>query len=219
MKKAAKASPIALLVLVSAAAVYYTWEVIEARRDTPSIVSEILSSDQVKLSLEDLPRGWLEMLLEVEDPNFYAHNGMDLRTPGAGITTITQNLVKRMYFENFKPGVAKLRQTLIAVFALDPLVSKEIQLVLFINIAPMGRQGEERIRGFADASEAYFDKSFGDLTVDEYLALVAMVIGPGTFNVLRAPDMNKQRVVRIKRLLSGDYKPKGLMDLYYDKDS
>jgi membrane carboxypeptidase/penicillin-binding protein PbpC len=116
---------------------------------------EILSSDQVKLSLENLPQGWLEMLLAVEDPDFYTHNGMDRATPEAGITTITQNLVKRMYFENFEPGVAKLRQTLIAVFALDPLVPKETQLVLFINIAPMGRQGDKRIRGFADGFDAY----------------------------------------------------------------
>jgi hypothetical protein len=96
MKNAAKASLVALLLLIGAAAVDYTWKVIEARRDTPSLVSEILPSSQIRLRLEDLPPGWLEMLLAVEDPNFYHHNGMDLQTPGAGITTITQNLVKRI---------------------------------------------------------------------------------------------------------------------------
>ena len=86
MKKAAKASVIVTLLLIGAAVVYYAWEVMEARRDTPSLVGEILSSDQIKLTLEDFPAGWLGMLLVVEDPNFYNHNGMDLRTPGAGIT-------------------------------------------------------------------------------------------------------------------------------------
>ena len=39
------------------------------------------------------------------------------------------------------PGLAKLRQTLIAVFALDALVSKETQLLLFINIVGLGGEG------------------------------------------------------------------------------
>jgi membrane peptidoglycan carboxypeptidase len=160
------------------------------------------------------------MLLAVEDPAFYSHNGMDLSTPGAGLTTITQALVKLLYFDPFRPGIsAKLKQTLIAVFALDALVSKETQLLLFVNIVYLGRNGSEQIWGFADAAEAYFDKEFRELTDEEYLALVGMIIAPNGVHVRREPARNAERVARIKRVLSGDYQPKGLMDFYYDADA
>ena len=96
-------------ILVLLAVIHYSNEVFKAKEETPQIVRELLSSERMKISLEDFQDGWLDMLLRVEDPSFYTHNGMDLSTPGAGITTITQNLVKRLYFDNFKPGFAKLR--------------------------------------------------------------------------------------------------------------
>ena len=57
-------------------------------------------------------RKWL---LIVEDPTFETHEGIDLTTPGAGITTITQSLSKRLAFDDFQPGIAKLRQTAYAM--------------------------------------------------------------------------------------------------------
>ena len=112
--------------------------------------------------------------------------------------------MKILYFDGFKPGLAaKLRQTLIAVFALYALAPKETQLLLFINIVGLGGEGGLEIQGFADASDTYFDKSFQDLTEDEYLALVAMIISPNGLNVEREPARNAERVERIKRMLSG----------------
>jgi membrane carboxypeptidase/penicillin-binding protein len=69
---------------------------------------------------EQFPEGWLQALLTVEDPHFYTHDGIDASTPGAGITTITQGLVKLYYFHPFKPGIAKLRQSLIALVLTEP---------------------------------------------------------------------------------------------------
>jgi len=197
------------------AVAHYTAVVLQARRATPEIVASLLGSGDVRLQLSDFSDERLRALLAVEDPAFYAHNGMDLSTPGGGITTITQGMVKYLYFERFRPGIAKLRQTLIAVFALDALVDKDTQLLIFVNTARLGSHEAEPVRGFADAAEAYFGKPFAALDDDEYLALVAMVIAPGTFHALEHPESNARRVARIKQLLAGDYTPKGLMDVYY----
>jgi len=43
-----------------------------------------------------------------------------------------------MYIYNFKPGFMKIKQTLIAWLAVDPLVSKDDQLTVFINTSYMG---------------------------------------------------------------------------------
>lgn len=60
-------------------------------------------------------------------------------------------------------------------------------------------------------------KKLGIFTSILTLALLAMLIGPDLFHVLDAPRMNKERVSRIKAVLSGDYIPKGLTDVYYDR--
>ena len=46
-------------------------------------------------------------------------------------------------------------------------------------------------------------------------AEIAMLVMPGTFHLLDHPEWNQERSRRIKALLSGEYKPKGLMDQYY----
>jgi hypothetical protein len=42
-----------------------------------------------------------------------------------------------------------------------------------------------------------------------------MLIGPDEFSVKFRPDRNRARVERIKKVLSGEYKPRGLRDVYY----
>ena len=209
----------ALAAVTAGALVYYTIAVIQARRATPGIVENVRASGAMVLDLEDFPEGWLADLLAVEDPAFHEHNGMDLSTPGAGITTITQGMVKYFYFERFEPGIAKLEQTLIAVLALDALVPKDVQLALFVNTVYLGQHEGRPVRGFAGAARAYFGKSFHELHHDEYLALVAMIIAPATYHVKQQPAANARRVARIRQLLAGAYRPTGLMDLYYGEDA
>lgn len=201
------------MILVILMVGYYTIEVIKARNYTRQNLTHYLRTESFALDLKDISSQQLEILLAVEDPAFFEHNGMDLSTPGAGITTITQGLVKQFYFEEFKPGFAKIKQTLIAVFALDSLISKEDQLRLFINSCHLGYE----TKGFESAAQFYYGKPFKALTEDEYISLVAMIIAPTTFNIRRYPARNAERVKRIKKLVAHEYTPKGLFDLYYGK--
>lgn len=150
----------ALLLLVATVS-YYVNEVRVARRDTPALVKEAWQRYGKDLTLSDLTVRRKYVLLAVEDPAFYRHHGVDLHTPGAGMTTITQGLVKLLYFPGgFKQGIAKIRQTLIAQYALDALVSKDEQLALLLNLAYMGSRDGKPIHGFADAARFYFGKEF-----------------------------------------------------------
>jgi membrane peptidoglycan carboxypeptidase len=206
------AALIATLLVVSMA-VYYSLVIYSARQYTVGTVLPNSRNTDYALSFSDLSPHQLEILLKAEDPRFFQHGGVDFSTPGAGITTITQALVKRLFFDKFTPGIAKLKQTAIAAYALDPLMPKQEQLRLFINTSYLGHN----VRGFEQAAQVYFHKPFKQLSEEEYIAIVAMLIAPEVFSVQKFPARNAERVARIKGVVSGEYKPRGLFDVYYGK--
>ena len=123
-----------VLALLVGAVLYYWNEVREARADTPALIKQAFQKFGHTVTATDMPPSRLNLLLKIEDPTFRIHHGVDLATPGAGMTTITQGLVKLLYFpDGFRPGIAKIRQTLIAEYALNSLVSKDVQLDLYLN--------------------------------------------------------------------------------------
>lgn len=204
---------VAFVVGVVTVAAYYAWVVYSAREYTVATVLPNARAAIYGLSPSELTPRQLDILLKIEDPQFFHHGGVDISTPGAGITTITQGLVKHLYFQKFEPGIAKLKQTVIAWYVLDPLMPKQEQLRLFLNTAYLGRNA----RGFEQAAQVYFHKPFKQLSEDEYIGIVAMVIAPEVFDIQRFPTRNAERVARIKRVVSGEYKPRGLFDVYYGK--
>ena len=197
---------------------YFSFVAIKAYLDTPAIISAINQSGRLTLRLEDFSEEYLKALLAVEDPNFYSHNGVDLTTPGAGWTTITQGLVKIHFFEDgFTPGflrINKLRQTVMA-WSFDRRADKQTQLRIFINTVYLGSHRGKEIRGFQEGARSYFDKEFSALERGEFLSLVAMIVAPNEFNVFAQPSKNRERVSRIERLLNGECKPADLGDVYY----
>lgn len=206
------------MLLVLAIVGYYTGAILIARADTNEIVATALASDRMKLELTDLSAEQLDALLKVQDPNFYNHKGVDFETPGTGVTTISQGLVKMYFFDHFEPGIKKVEQTLIARFAFDPLTPKDTILKLFINEAYLGQQEGKPLKGFEDAALFYFEKNFKQLSRDEYLSLIAMIRAPYHFHYKNKQEENLKRVARIKTVLSGAYIPKDNSDLFYDRE-
>src|SRR5690242_1897929 len=103
----------ALLVIFLVYEFFALWR---AYQRNPEIVAVARQGD---LKASDLTEDRRAILLAVEDPSFARHHGVDWSTPGQGATTISQALVKRLYFDDFKPGFDKIEQTLIARFMLD----------------------------------------------------------------------------------------------------
>ncbi|TLU66168.1 glycosyl transferase family 51 [Thalassotalea litorea] len=191
--------------------------VLKAYMNTQDVKKHWLNEQVITIKFDDVPAERINMLLSVEDPSFFDHNGVDLNTPGAGLTTISQALCKKLYFEKFIPGFAKIEQSLIAVFVLDKFFSKEEQLNLFLNTAYLGHVNGKAIYGFEQAANVYFNTTFAQLSDEQYLALVAMVVAPNGFNIKTKPELNEERVKRIQKLLSGEYVPQEVSDIYYQQ--
>ena len=200
----------AALGLLGALVAYELFALHRARQATPQVLA---AASQGELALDDLPKRRLGMLLKVEDPGFYRHRGVDYSTPGAGMTSITQSLVKRFYFDDFEPGFAKLEQSLIARFVLDPAMPKPAQLKAYLNHSHFGAVDGRRIVGFADASRGFYGRELAELSDRQFLSLVAMMMAPKTYDPVRQPRANAERVRRIEAMLAGRCAPQGLRDV------
>ena len=95
---------LAAIVCVAIWQVFAFWH---AQTRTPDLLRVWLAKPQ-PVAMAALPAERKAMLLAVEDPGFYSHKGVDFASPGQGMTTITQALVKFLYFDSFIPGFAKI---------------------------------------------------------------------------------------------------------------
>jgi len=200
-------------ILLLALIAFEAFAVWRAKQRTPEVLREAAEGP---LRLSALSAERQQELLAVEDPRFFRHHGVDFSTPGQGMTTITQGLVKIFYFDKFVPGVAKIEQSLIARFVLDPSMSKADQLHAFLNHAYFGTYAGQDVVGFEAASEVYFGRSFDRLNNDQFLSVVAMLMAPDRLDPLTHRGSNRERVLRIKLLLSGECRPEGLRDVTYE---
>lgn len=157
----------------------------------------------------------LRQLLLVQDPAFETHAGIDLSTPGAGLTTISQSVSKRLAFESFKPGIGKLRQTGYAL-GLESRLSKDRILALWLETLEMGRGPQGWMTGFFQASEAVYEAAPSALTDEQYFRLLAVLIAPGRYDLLSDDPELAERAGRISRLVAGVCAPNGNGDVWLD---
>lgn len=206
MKKIALAIFILLVALVAAGLLYGGKGYLDAIAASDSLkkrADAIMAEGRGGNALGD---GRLRQLLLVQDPAFETHSGIDLSTPGAGITTISQSVSKRLAFDAFKPGIGKLRQTGYA-FGLESRLSKDQILALWLETLEMGRGPQGWMKGFFQASETVYAKPPQQLTDEQYFRLLAVLIAPGKYDLLSDDSDLAERVRRISRLVAGACSP------------
>ncbi|WFE76032.1 transglycosylase domain-containing protein [Roseinatronobacter sp. S2] len=157
----------------------------------------------------------LRQLVLVQDPAYLEHSGIDFSTQGAGLTTISQSLSKRLGFDEFRPGIGKIRQTGFAL-GLESQLSKDQILALWLDSVEMGRGPDGWMTGFFHASESIYGRPLMDISDQEYHRLLAVLIAPGQFRLLERDDALDDRSSRIARLISGDCSPEGQRDVWLD---
>lgn len=203
-----------LLTAIVALAIIIVIDIVNHRASTPEAIATILeNADPTERAL---PEARIEQLLAVEDPTFFERNGIDLATPGQGLTTIGQGLGKRIYFDPFRPGWRKIRLMYLTRFAMFPTTSHQDILAAFVAGAYLGNSEGQAVIGFAQGAQTWFGSTLDTLDDDAYLGLVAMLIGPNALRPTSERAAHDQRLARIKKLLAEDCAPNGLRDVWLE---
>ena len=157
------------------------------------------------VTLEQVPQSLVELLLWVEDRDFYQHLGVNpvailralMVNLSAGRTvqggsTLTQQLAKNLLLTRERSLTRKLNEALLALL-MEWHYGKEQILQAYINEVYLGQSGATAIHGFATASTFYFGKPLEALTLEQQVMLVAMVKGPSLYHPWRRPEKLRQR--------------------------
>jgi len=148
---------------------------------------------RLPVTLDEVDRRFIEMLIAYEDQHFFDHHGIDwtsmVRAAGqfvgaggrivSGGSTLTMQVARLIEQERTRSFDAKLRQ-IIHADLLEKQLSKQEILTLYLALAPYGGN----IEGIRAASLAYFGKEPVRLTTAEAALLVALPQSPEA----RRPD-------------------------------
>ncbi|MDB4837781.1 transglycosylase domain-containing protein [Marinomonas sp.] len=157
------------------------------------------------LDYDDIPKPLLEVLVAVEDRDFYQHWGISLTgiaralivnvTQGSrrqGGSTLTQQLVKNMYLSSERTYTRKLTEVVMSLL-LEFHYSKEAIITAYVNEVYLAQLGSSALHGFSAASQHFFGRPVKELNIDEFALLVGMVKGPSLYNPQRSPTRAKER--------------------------
>lgn len=161
--------------------------------------------DRILVKLDEVPSSLTEILLLVEDRDFYQHFGISPRSIARALvtnvkarrtlqggSTITQQLVKNVFLTAdrslWRKGLEAVMSVLVEVH-----FSKEKILESYLNEVYLGQEGAKAIHGFALASRHYFNRPLEELNAAQIALMVGMVKGPSYFHPWRNPQRAKQR--------------------------
>jgi len=187
----------------------------------PKLLSSVFDKDRVKRRLvkfDDIPPVLVHAVISAEDKRFFQHSGfdpvgiiravlVDLREhrKDQGASTLTQQLAKNLWLSSRKTFSRKIAELFITVH-LERKLTKEQIFEYYANMVDLGRRGTFAIRGFGEASQAYFGKDIRNLTLDEAATLAGLIQEPSFRNPVRWPGRAKiRRNFVLKRMLDNGY--------------
>jgi len=187
----------------------------------PELLSSLFDKNREKRRLvryDDIPPILVQAVISIEDKRFFQHSGFDPvrilkaafvdlkeRRNAQGASTLTQQLSRNLWLDSRKTLARKFDELLITIH-LERKLSKQKIFEYYANQVDLGRRGSFAIRGFGEASEAYFGKSVRQLSLPEAATLAGLIQQPSYRNPVRWPDRARaRRNVVLKQMLDAGY--------------
>lgn len=161
--------------------------------------------DRVVVRPRRIPEVMRNAVVAIEDQRFYEHSGLDLRavlraayidaTTGRiveGGSTITQQLVKKLYVGEEETLDRKIREAYLA-YQMEQRYTKEQILTRYLNTVYFGNGAY----GIMAASRAYFDKQPVELTLEEAALLAGLIRAPVTYDPVTKPGRARNQRNRV----------------------
>ena len=146
----------------------------------PALLTNLFDSAREKrrpVRYVDLPPLLVHAILSAEDKRFFEHPGFDfIRIFGAawadirhsqhmqGASTITMQVARTYFLSTDRTWRRKLAEAMLS-FELEQRFTKQQIFEMYANEVYLGNRGSFGIRGFAEASVAYFGKDLRQLTL------------------------------------------------------
>lgn len=173
-----------------------------ALKETPlSTKIEKIRSDENYVTIDKLPKDYINAVVSVEDRRFYKHSAIDLISIGRAIvtnikegelveggSTITQQLAKNIYFTQKQVITRKVAEIFMAS-SLEKNYSKDEILELYVNTSYFG----DGYYGIREASLGYFDKEPAQMTLDECTLIAGIPNAPSVYAPTKNPDLARKR--------------------------
>ena len=158
------------------------------------------------VDFEDIPDHVWQALVSIEDQRFFEHHGVDWKSTARSVfdmlrgsdstrggSTITQQVIKNLTGDN----EVTIRRKVLEIFRALRFAenySREEVLELYLNLVYFGNGAS----GIQAASEVYFGKDVGDLTVAEGAAIVGITQYPSLYDPSRRGTLNSGKTYREK---------------------
>jgi len=180
----------------------------------PELITNLFDSQREKrrpVRYEDLPPTLVQAILSAEDKRFFEHPGFDfIRIFGAawadlrhsqrfiqGASTITMQVARTYFLSTDRTWKRKLAEAMLS-FELEQRFNKQRIFEMYANEVYLGNRGSFGIRGFAEASVAYFGKDMRQLTLPECAFLAGLIRAPNYYSVSdRRPERAAQARDRV----------------------
>ncbi len=174
----------------------------------PELITNLFDRKREKRRLvrfQDIPPILVKAVISAEDKRFFQHAGFDpLRILRAayidlregyraqGASTLSMQVARMFWLTQEKTWHRKAAEVLITM-ELERKLTKEQIFEFYANEVDLGRRGTFAIRGFAEASFAYFGKDMSQLTIAEAATLGGLIQLPSYRNPFRWPDRARTR--------------------------
>jgi penicillin-binding protein 1A len=158
--------------------------------------------DRQPVPLDEIPQHTIDAVLAVEDADFYAHDGVNLRATVRALvrnvdegetvqggSTITQQLVKEELVGNAQTVDRKAREAVLAR-RLEELMTKDEILERYLNTVYLGNFAY----GVQAGAETYFGVGVAELDIGQSAFLAGMIANPSRFDPIRYPDASRRRM-------------------------
>jgi penicillin-binding protein 1B len=176
----------------------------------PELITNLFDSAREKrrpVRYDDLPPVLVQAILSAEDKRFFEHPGFDfIRIFGAawadirhsqhmqGASTITMQVARTYFLSTDRTWKRKLAEAMLS-FELEQRFGKKQIFEMYANEVYLGNRGSFGIRGFAEASVAYFGKDLRQLTLPECAFLAGLIRAPNYYSV---SDRHPERAVQAR---------------------
>jgi penicillin-binding protein 1A len=190
----------------------------------PDIVTELYADDgqvigsfalqrRILLTYEQIPQVLKDAILTTEDQHFEQHWGVDFtRVAGAawrnllahrvaeGASTLTMQLAGTLFLDRSDRTMRRKFQETLLALQIERHYTKQQIFTMYCNQIYLSHGNY----GFEAASEYYFGKPVGKLTVPEAALLAGMIRGPSYSPILHAPRALARRNIVLDRMARAD---------------